>query len=134
MAGTLSQKLIPRLLARFPGRGVCLHQSRQPVVAFPAAHPEVGDLQIHDDEEELTISVGQLTQDTSRRTTTRRLWKRGGEEIINRVMELLDAVFNDRMEFWRTGKRGGWTPRGDDLIMRRLDARRYVWSGPVANQ
>ena len=57
MAGTLSEKLIPRLLSRFPDRGIRLHEGKQPVASIPAAHPEVGDLQIDDDDGELTISV-----------------------------------------------------------------------------
>ena len=61
MAETLSDNLIPKLLASFPDRDLRLHQGNQPVATFPAAHPEVGDLQISDDEDELTISVGSLT-------------------------------------------------------------------------
>jgi len=61
MIGTLSQKLKPRLLAGFPDWGLRLHEGKEPVASFPAAHPEVGDLRIDDDGDELTISVGQLT-------------------------------------------------------------------------
>ena len=60
MAGTLSEKLIPRLLARFPSRGLRIHNGKHPAATFPAAHPEVEDLSI-DDAVELTIAVGRLT-------------------------------------------------------------------------
>ena len=46
MIGTLSQKLKPRLLARFPDRGLRLHEGKEPVASFSAAHPEVGELRI----------------------------------------------------------------------------------------
>jgi hypothetical protein len=131
MAGTLSAKLIPRLLARFPGR-VRFHQGKQPVASFPAAHPEVGDLQIHDDEEELTVSVGQLTHGHFSPNNDQEPLEKREEEVINRVMEFLDAVFNDQVEFWSAGKMGGWHPRAKDPVLRPPDARRYVWSGPVA--
>jgi len=136
MTGTLSQKLIPRLLARFPGRSVCLHQGRQPVATFPAAHPEVGELQIHDDEEELTIYVGQLTHGHFSPNNYQEPLQKREEEVINRVMEFLDAVFNDQVEFWSAGNRDGWNWNlpGEDPIMPRPDARRYVWSGPVTSQ
>jgi hypothetical protein len=58
---TISEKLIPRLQARFPDRGLRVHEGTQPAATFPAAHPDVGDLCIDDDGVELTISVGQLT-------------------------------------------------------------------------
>jgi len=61
MTGRLSEKLIPKLLARFPDRGLRVHEGRQPAASFPAAHPEVGDLLIDDDGGELTITVGELT-------------------------------------------------------------------------
>jgi hypothetical protein len=58
MAGALSEQLIPKLLARFPDRCLRIYQGKQPFATFPASHPEVGDLQIHDDGDELTISIG----------------------------------------------------------------------------
>jgi hypothetical protein len=132
MAGTLSEKLIPILLARFPGRGFRLHQGKQPVASFPAAHPEFGDLQIHDDEEELTISVGHLTHGHFSPNDYREPLEKREEEVINRVIEFLDAVFNDQVEFWSAGKMGGWHRLGEEPAVRRTDARRYVWSGPLA--
>jgi hypothetical protein len=41
---TIWEKLLPRLLARFPDRGLRLHEGTQRAASFPAAHPEVGDL------------------------------------------------------------------------------------------
>jgi hypothetical protein len=131
MAGTLSEKLIPRLLARFPGRGVRLHQGKCPVASFPAVHPEVGDLQIHDDDEELTILVGLLTHGHFSPSNYQEPSEKRDEEVIDRVMEFLDAVFKDQIEFWSAGKVGGWRPRQEESLVRRPDLRRYVWSGPV---
>jgi hypothetical protein len=53
-------------------------------------------------------------------------------EIINRVMDFLDTVFGDRMEFWNSGNAGGWHPRGKEPVALRPDTRRYVWSGPLS--
>jgi hypothetical protein len=51
--------------------------------------------------------------------------------VINRVIEFLEAVLNDQVEFWSAGKMGGWHRRGEEPVVRRPDARRYVWLGPV---
>ena len=135
MPGTLSQKLIPRLLSRFPDRGIRLHQGKQPVASFPATHSDVGDLRIDDDDGELTISVGQLTHGHFLPTNYQDPVEKREEEIIDRVIEFLDEVFRDEVEFWSSGdgKMGGWHSRGKDPIVRRPGVRRYVWSGPVAS-
>jgi hypothetical protein len=131
MAGTLSEKLIPRLQARFSGRGLRIHDGKQPAATFPAAHPEVGDLLIDDDVDELTISVGSLTHGHFSPNNYQEPLERREEEVINRVMEFLDAVFKDQVEFWSAGKMGGWNPRGEDPVPQSPDARTYVWSGPL---
>jgi hypothetical protein len=131
MTGTMSDKLIPKLLACFPGRGLRLHQGQQPVASFPAAHPEVGDLQIYDDDDELTISVGSVTHGHFSPNNYQEPIEKRQEEVINRVMEFLDAVFKDQVEFWSVGKMGGWNPRGQEPVLRSSDARTYVWSGPL---
>jgi hypothetical protein len=133
MAGMLSEKLIPRLLAHFPDRGVRLHQGKHPVASFPAAHPEVGDLEIHDDDEELTIYVGQLTHGHFSPRDYQEPLETRDEEVVNRVIEFLDTVFKDQVEFWSAGKgkMGRWDLRREEPLVRRPGMRRYVWSGPM---
>ena len=128
----LSQKLKPRLLARFPERGLRLHEGKEPVASFPAAHPEVGDLRIDDDGDELTISVGQLTHGHFAPGNNQRPVHEKEEELIERVLEFLDQVFHDRIEFWTAGKSGGWHPRGGKPLASGPNTRRFLWSGPVA--
>jgi len=110
MNGSLSQKLKPRLLAFFPERGLRLHEGKEPVASFPAVHPEVGDLRIDDDGDELTISVGQLTHGHFTPGNCGRPAHEKEEEVIERVLQFLDEVFHDRIEFWTAGKCGGWHP------------------------
>jgi hypothetical protein len=131
MTGPLSEKLIARLSARFPNRGLRLHQGKHPVASFPAAHTEVGDLRIDDDGNELTIFVGQLTHGHFSPTTYRAPSQQNDEELIERVIAFLDEVFNDQIEFWAAGRMGGWHPRGQEPSVQRPNMRRFVWSGPV---
>jgi hypothetical protein len=130
--GRLSEKLIPRLLARFPNHGLRLHEGKRPFVSFPAAHPEVGDLRIDDDGNELTISVGRLTHGHFSPTNYQPVAHEEEEKIIERSIRFLDEVFNDEIEFWVADKKmGGWHPRGTEPLVPRPDMRRFVWSGPV---
>jgi len=135
MTGTLSQKLIPRLLARFPDRGLRVQDGKQPVASFPAAHPDVGDLHIDDDGVELTISVGQLTHGhffpRNYQGPSVKPSEKDEEEVIERVMKFLGEVFADQIEFWTADGGGGWHPRGKQPLVQRANMRRFVWSGPV---
>lgn len=128
---TISQKLIPRLLARFPDRHLRVHQGTQPAATFPAVHPEVGDLRVDDDGDELTIIVGELTHGhfTPRNYQTPSQEKE--EELMERVMEFLDEVFADQIEFWTADRAGGWHARGEEPLGQWPHRRKFVWSGPV---
>ena len=133
MIGSLSQKLKPRLLARFPDRGLRLHGGKEPVASFPAAHPEVGDLCIDDDGDELTISVGKLTHGHFTPRNFHRPTHEREEDLIERVLQFLDEVFHDRIEFWTAGKCGGWHSRGEEPLAPGHNIRTFVWSGPVTS-
>ena len=87
MIGGLSQKLKPRLSARFPDRGLRLHEGKEPVASFPAAHPEVGDLRIDEDGDELTIAVGQLTHGHFSPRNCHGPAHETEEELIDRVLD-----------------------------------------------
>lgn len=137
MAGKLAEKLLPILRSRFPGRGLRVHDGKQPFASFPAAHPEVGDLRICDDDIELTLYVGELTHqhfspfDYSEPADTREA------KIVEEVAAHIEAVFGDEIEFWADERMGGSHARGTanatslrDLFGRR-NVRTYVWSGPL---
>jgi hypothetical protein len=128
---TISEKLIPRLLARFSDSGLRVHEGTQPAASFPAAHPEVGDLCIDDDGDELTITVGELTHGHFTPKDYRLPSQEKQEDLIERVMEFLDKVFADQIEFWSAGRAGGWHARGEEPLGQWPNRRRFVWSGPI---
>ena len=125
------RKLIPRLLERFPDRGLRIHDVKRPVVTFPASHPDVGDLTIDDDDVEWTIAVGRLTHGHFSPWNENVSQNEREEEVIAHVLAFLDAVFADQMVCWSADKSGGWHRRGDGPIVRRPGARRFTWSGPL---
>jgi hypothetical protein len=128
---TISEKLIPRLLARFPDRGLRVHEGTQPIATFPAAHPEVGDLHIDDDGDELTFTVGELTHGHFTPINYQTPSQEKEEELIERVTEFLDEVFADRIEFWTADGAGGWHAPGGEPLGQWPNRRKFVWSGPV---
>jgi hypothetical protein len=145
---TLTDVLIPRLLDRFPGRGLRTGSltgapsPRSPCAVFPAVHPEVGDIQIFDDGDELTVVAGNFTHghfecyDINTKDPAR------SEQIVANIVAFLEDLFSDRMVLWGSHKgSGGWYARGDregtELVDEFRDAtgggrpRLYVWSGPL---
>ena len=128
---TISEKLIPRLRAGFPDRGLRVHQGTQPAATFPAAHPEVGDLHIDEDGDELTIRVGELTHGHFVPRNYRTPSQEKEEEFVERVMKFLDEVFADQIEFWTTDGAGGWHARGEEPLGQWPNRHKFVWSGPV---
>jgi len=131
----ISEKLIPKLLARFPLRGLRVHEGTQPAVSFPAAHPEVGDLHIDDDGLELTISIGHLAHGhffpSNYQGPSKKPSEKDEEEVIERVLRFLDDVFADQIEFWTADGAGGWYARGGEPLGKWPSRRRFVWSGPI---
>jgi hypothetical protein len=94
-----------------------------PLVVFPAAHPEVGDAEIHDNGADIIVSIGKFTHEHF--------------PTCDDVIAFLDQLFADRIELFGTGRRGGWRARGAKprgKIAKFLFGRRtYVWSGPLAD-
>jgi hypothetical protein len=131
MTGTLSQKLTPRLLARFGKLGVRIHDGAQPVATFPAAHTDVGDLKIYDDDMELMVEVGNLTHGHFLPRNPVAPQEEREEQVIEQVMAFRDAVFDDQIEFWRSDIAGGWHSRGRGEPTG-PNARRDRWSDPLS--
>ena len=129
MAGTLSERLISRLLTRFADRGIRIHGANVAIV--PALHPEVGDLHVEVDDDEVTISVGELTHGHFTSISDGAAASVRDEEVVGRVIAFLDAVFDDQVEFWVSDQMGGWHPRGERPLVQWPHVRAYVWSGPV---
>jgi hypothetical protein len=132
MASKLAEKLLVELQAQFAKQGLTMHEGDSPWVSFPAAHPDVGDLRIHDDIDELMVEIGKLTHghfisydDTVSRDANEAM-------IVARVVEFLESVFADRIEFFVSGRTGGgWRERGILGPVGNPNERVFVWSGPL---
>jgi hypothetical protein len=117
------------LRVRFPDRGLRVETQPQASAIFPAAHAEVGDIQVCDDGDEVTVYAGSFTHghfanyDAISDEQKARL-------ISEDVIDFLDAVFADKVAFWGSHKGGGGWRRLDTGSQEKPRASEYVWSGP----
>ena len=56
----LRQALLAQLAAVLPRASYVTHPEGETIVTFPAQHPEVGDLVVLDDGDELVVHIGNL--------------------------------------------------------------------------
>jgi hypothetical protein len=127
--------LLPALLARFPNRGFRLGDSPNSIGVFPAAHDSVGDVTIHDDDDEATMFVGTITHlhfdgDSSPKPEF-------DQRITDEVVSFLGELFADRILLWKSPAPGhdGAMPLQDAHNFSGIssDDLTYVWSGPIPN-
>ena len=127
--------LIPRLRTAFPGMPLHVGEGSEPLVRIPAKHPDVGDVVILDDGDELRVSVGRLTHshfglDGSGLTPTERAGFIAGD-----VVGFLRKVFADEIEFYGNERGGGARERSrgkrGSLSKVFFGRKSYVWSGPL---
>jgi len=131
----IRDQLLPALRARFASRGLQLGTSGNQIAVFPAIHPEVGDVTIWDDGDEVTIGIGEITHSHFNPYDDSLTSDQIAEQVTEEVSEFLQDLFEDRILLWKSlnGRSGGWqvlgrgddSPRGDNLT--------YLWSGPVKN-
>lgn len=128
--GALSERLLPMLRERFPGRGLVEGQSPEdPCAAFPGLHAGIRRVAVYDNRVELTVAVDDLTHghfsdDSAPRAV-------GEERTVEAVVEFLDALFDDRVVVWGQHSTGGGWHRPD--LGGSGDGPRvpeFVWSGP----
>lgn len=127
----LFENLVDELVKRFPGRGLRLESEAKRRAVFPAAHPDVGDIIILDDDEELMVVYGNFTH------CHYGAWRlppgATNRDIVESLLRDLDDLFGDRLVMWGShNEEGGIFRLGQELSsLSPLEKRRYVWSGPL---
>jgi hypothetical protein len=131
----LADALLPLLKSRFAGRPVTVGSPPGPIATFPAAHPDVGDLVIHDDGDELTLYVGNFTHVHFNNYDEALAEEERSQRIAEELVAFLEDVFAERVEFFGShGGGGGCRGRTKErVVVSKLffGAQTYVWSGPV---
>jgi hypothetical protein len=127
----ISDVLVSKLQERFPGRGLRNASAPAPFAVFPAIHPEVGDIQIYDDGDELTVVAGNFTHGHFSNYDEKLSVEQKAEEITESVLSFLESLFADQIVLWGSHQAsGGWYKRGESPAWKK-DAKEYVWSGPL---
>ena len=110
------RELALKLNEKMPGR--IWHESDKPdrKIVFPAACKEFGDIEVFEDNGELTVIVGRFTH----------MHFTSSDAAIS----FLDEVFDDHWEFYRAR---GCRRRGDRTLLSKIvfGGKTYVWSGII---
>ena len=127
----LTEKLIPCLREKFPNRNIRFGTPPEPVAIFPAIHPDVGDVKIHDDGDELTLIAGNFTHGHFSNYDSSLMKAEKEQEIVEQILEFLERLFDDQIVMFGSHRgRGGWYDRGE-AAMNDANEPAYVWSGPL---
>lgn len=124
--------LVPQLQERFPNVAFTFNGPSNPVVSAKSPCQALGELQIYDDDDEVTVCFGDVTHghfgcydetlDTSQKE----------KKIAENVIEFLDSVFKDRVIMWRAlgGMAGGMRvlKAGESLPRPSVLKQQFVWS------
>ena len=131
----ISDVLLPLLTERFPGRFTMAEPGVGPCVTFPAKHPEVGDVEIHDDGDEITLIAGNFTHGHFSNYDDIPLEEKEKEIAVD-VVDFLTKLFADEVLLFGSYKSGGGWRVGSDgsrgfLSTAVFGHKSYVWSGPL---
>ena len=121
--------LVPILRTRFPDLAFTGPSGKPPQLTIPAAHPEVGDIVLQDDDEEITAFLGHFTH--RHFSNYDEIPTAEKEKLIAEdVASFLEDLFADRIIMWGSPRGMGGSHPIDSSSLRRLGRRKYVWSGP----
>lgn len=120
--------LVPMLRSHFPELTFTGPVGERPQITIPAAHPEIGDLVLQDDDDEVTAFVGRFTH--SHFSNYEDIPTAEKERIIaENVVAFLDDLFADRIVMWGSHRgMGGWHSI-DAHSLPSVGRKKYVWSG-----
>jgi len=132
----IAEKLIPRLREDFPTVNMTFGVPPAAVIVILAAHPDVGDIEIIDDGNELTIVAGNFTHGhfSDFRSTSS---DEAEKNIIDDVVHFLERLFADEIVLWGSrSSQGGWydRTRAKGTKVSGRTGPLYVWSGPITGE
>ena len=131
--GTLTERLLPVLRERFPGRGLVEGRPPDPCAAFPGLHPGIRRVAVYDDGEELTVALDALTHGHFSDYDYSGDGAERVQRIVDGVVEFLDDLFADRVAVWgQHAAGGGWYRVGVGEPHHGQGQHAFLWSRPLA--
>ena len=128
----LKDAIITALTSRF-GHEVMIAPTSKEFAVFTAKHPEVGDVVIDEDGDELIVSVGNITHGHFGSYESGLSEVEHQAAIAYDLIAFLDDLFADRVLLFTATWGGGWTLI-EDVEERKLHSPRrrwFKWSGPI---
>lgn len=133
----IRELLIPKLLARFPSRGLRISRESNPFATFPADNEAVGNVRICDEGREATVMVGTITHGHFSVHDANLSLEQTADQVADDVLGFLDDLFANRVVLWKSpdGASGGWhvLSREESLSSMDFKDHSFTWSGPVKN-
>jgi hypothetical protein len=132
---TIAGALAPALRAAFPDPRVRISAPPDPVVVFPAACAEVGDVVVYDDGDEATIIIRNVGHHHVQADDADRSDEEGARWIAEQVVGFLHDLFADRVLLWSVeqGRSSGNQPYEGRIPAGVPDgADVFLWSRRIA--
>jgi hypothetical protein len=140
----IADTLLPALREKFPESGMRCGSPPDAIAVFPAAHPEVGDVSIWDDGDEVIVVIGEITHGHFGAYEEDLSQEQVHQAVSENVVTFLEDLFADKVVLWHTRRGGasGWyyadePPKGAGscgcLLAFRPKGRKagsFLWSGP----
>ena len=95
------------------------------------AHPDVGSVEVRDDDDELTVSIGSITHGHFNTFGEALSDDVSAEQIADRVASFLRDLIADRVVFWSLDGSGGWRTLDD---YERIDDGREPEAGSTCHE
>jgi hypothetical protein len=137
--GLITSLLLPELYSQFPESDMEPGRDPEPIAIFPCAHEYVGDIEIWDEGDSVSLAIGDLARGDFGPYGPGYTNEERARRIVEEVSSFLERLFNDEVLIWATDDEyegrpmGGWEPiRGNlSLSKSRSGILLYLWSGPI---
>jgi len=132
---TIREAAVAVLLDRFGCSAFHSGDAAEEIAIFPAAHPDVGDVVVSDDGDEITVTVGSISHGHFNAFDLSP--DQAAQRIAEDVADFIESLFAGRVLLWknRQGSSGGWdTVAEGETPTRRANVFNYLWTGPIAAQ
>jgi len=127
----ITERLIRHIQDRFPHLPVKFAAPPDPIAVFPAAHPDVGDIEIFDDDDEITVYLGKFTHTHLFHDLSS---DQSQDQAVKDIGNFLERILKDEIVLWGSHQSsGGFHPRGSPPS-KLARPPFYVWSGPLTDK
>jgi hypothetical protein len=130
----IRDRLIPEIQRTFSGWEISINPKENPIIRFPAAQKEVGDVLIYDDGDEATVYIEHISHGHFNPYDETISPEQRETIVTEDVMSFLQALFADRVLLHTAPnhRMGGWTRLdfAEGPVELSPDQRYYLWSKP----